>query len=160
VRRVAAGLVVTLALLGIASCTGTSAAAGRPGTDQNLTLSARSTPQFGRFLVIDGWTLYIYPPDHQKAVTCTGADDCKGAWPPLFLGSGHKVMAGPGVQSALIGTIAGDGGRVVTYNHWPLYYYIGDHKPLDVNGQDQGFNWYVIAPNGVPTKTGPHGGPA
>jgi hypothetical protein len=47
----------------------------------------------------------------------------------------------------------GDGGRVVTYNHWPLYYYIGDRKADQINGQGQGFNWYVIGPNGVPNKS-------
>jgi predicted lipoprotein with Yx(FWY)xxD motif len=106
----------------------------------------------GRFLVIDGWTLYMYPPDRQRAVTCTKADDCQEAWPPLFVGTGHAVLAGAGVDKALIGTMPGDGGEVVTYNHWPLYYYIGDRKADQINGQGQGFSWYVISPNGQPNK--------
>jgi predicted lipoprotein with Yx(FWY)xxD motif len=114
-----------------------------------VTLSLSSTPQLGHFLVSDGRTLYMYPPDRQRAVTCTNVGECEAAWPPLFVGAGSSVLPGPGVRKALVGTIAGDGGRVVTYNKWPLYYYIGDHKPGEVNGQDQGFNWFVIAPNGV-----------
>jgi predicted lipoprotein with Yx(FWY)xxD motif len=156
-----AGLTALVVLAMLTGCSGhKGAVASRPGAHQDLTLTVRTTPALGSFLVVDGWTLYIYPPDHQRSVTCTKAGDCVTAWPPLFLSVGHKVVAGPGVKPALIGTISGDGGKVVTYNHWPLYYYIGDHQALDVNGQDQGFNWYVIAPDGVPTKTGPNGGPA
>jgi hypothetical protein len=53
----------------------------------------------------------------------------------------------------LIGTMPGDGGRVVTYDHWPLYFYIGDRSAGALNGQGQGFNWYVMAPNGHPNKS-------
>jgi predicted lipoprotein with Yx(FWY)xxD motif len=95
----------------------------------------------------------MYPPDRARRVTCTKADDCVTAWPPLFLGAGRRVIAGPGVQQNLIGSVSGDGGQVVTYNHWPLYYYIGDRSPGALNGQGQGFNWYVIAPDGTPNKT-------
>jgi predicted lipoprotein with Yx(FWY)xxD motif len=128
------------------------AVSGRPAADQNVTLSVRSVTSLGDVIVTHGWTLYMYPPDRQRRVSCTAVDDCRTAWPPLFVRAGHTVIAGPGVNRALIGTMSGDGGRVVTYNHWPLYYYIGDRKADQVNGQDQGFNWYVIAPDGVPNK--------
>jgi predicted lipoprotein with Yx(FWY)xxD motif len=147
---------VTLALVGIfvlAGCGHRDEPVGRPGAGANLTLSVRDTPGLGRFLVIDGWTLYMYPPDRQQRVTCTKADDCTEAWPPVFIGTGRSVLAGAGVQRALIGTMAGDGGRVLTYNRWPLYYYIGDRRAGEVNGQGQGFNWYVMTPSGVPNKT-------
>jgi predicted lipoprotein with Yx(FWY)xxD motif len=126
---------------------------GRPSADGDVTLSVGSAPRLGQFVVTDGWTLYIYPPDRQRRVSCTKVEQCQQAWPPLFLSAGHHVLAGAGVKQGLIGTIAGDGGRVVTYNHWPLYYYIGDTKAGQVNGQDQGFNWFVISPGGVPNKT-------
>lgn len=109
----------------------------------------------GQFLVSDGRTLYMYPPDRQRAVTCTTTDGCEQAWPPLFVASGSAAAAGPGVKQSLIGSLPGDGGRIVTYNNWPLYYYAGDRNPGEVNGQDQGFNWFVVAPDGVPIKTGP-----
>jgi predicted lipoprotein with Yx(FWY)xxD motif len=147
--------VAALACLSVvAGCGGHQGAAHRPSVDQNVTLSVRSAPGLGQFLVNDGWTLYMYPPDQQRRVSCTAVEGCKSAWPPLFVGAGRTVVAGPGVKQNLIGSMAGDGGRVVTYNHWPLYYYLGDRKPDVVNGQDQGFNWFVIAPNGLPNKTG------
>jgi predicted lipoprotein with Yx(FWY)xxD motif len=151
VTRLAASTVLAAVL--VAGCGGHQTVAGRPSANADITLSVRSTPALGGFLVTDGWTLYTYPPDRQRHVTCTKVEQCQAAWPPLFVGAGRKVIAGPGVRQGLIGTVQGDGGHVVTYNHWPLYYYIGDHAAGAINGQDQGFNWFVIAADGEPTKT-------
>jgi predicted lipoprotein with Yx(FWY)xxD motif len=153
IRRLIAVAAVLISVAVLGGCGGHHSAAAHPSITKNVTLSVRSTPALGSFLVSDGWTLYMYPPDQQRHVTCTSVEGCKAAWPPLFVGTGLKVIAGPGVNQALIGTMSGDGGNVVTYNHWPLYYYLGDRKPDVVNGQDQGFNWFVIAPSGVPNKT-------
>jgi len=153
VRRLGAALGVAAALTLLGGCGGgASAGVHRPPADRTITLSVRSMPGLGGFLVTDGWTLYMYPPDKQRRVSCTQVEECEQAWPPLFLGAGHNVLAGPGVNKALVGTMPGDGGRIVTYNHWPLYYYVGDRKAGQVNGQGQGFNWYVISPDGVPNK--------
>jgi predicted lipoprotein with Yx(FWY)xxD motif len=152
--RPSAALVAAVAMAALAGCGGHGAAAtGRPSADRNVTLTVRSVPSLGKIVVTDGWTLYMYPPDRQRAVTCTKVDDCQTAWPPLFVTAGRHVIAGPGVHKDLIGTMPGDGGTVVTYDHWPLYYYIGDRQVDEVLGQDQGFNWYVIAPDGLPNKT-------
>jgi predicted lipoprotein with Yx(FWY)xxD motif len=151
--RLVCPVLALAAVLGalLAGCGGHATA--RPSSDRDVTLSVGSAPGLGRFLVTDGWTLYMYPPDRRQQVSCTKADQCQEAWPPLFVGAGHRVRAGAGVRADLIGTMPGDGGRVVTYNHWPLYFYVGDTKPGAVNGQDQGFNWYVMGPDGVPNKT-------
>jgi hypothetical protein len=45
------------------------------------------------------------------------------------------------------------GGRVVTYNHWPLYTYVGDLTPGQATGQALDLNgapWYVLRPSGAP----------
>jgi predicted lipoprotein with Yx(FWY)xxD motif len=153
VRQWAVAMAVAGVLAGLlAGCSGRAAGASRPSANRDITLSIGSTPSLGRFLVTDGWTLYTYPPDRQRQVTCTKVEQCQAAWPPLFVGAGHRVLAGAGVKASLIGTIAGDGGRVVTYNHWPLYYYVNDTKSGQVNGQNQGFNWFVISPNGLMNK--------
>jgi predicted lipoprotein with Yx(FWY)xxD motif len=153
VRVVGLLLVATALLAGCGDHRGSSSGAGRPGKDQDVTLSVRTIPGFGAFVVRDGWTLYMYPPDRQRRVTCTGVEACDTAWPPVFVGAGRSVIAGPGIKKSLIGSIAGDGGRIVTYNRWPLYYYVGDRKSGAINGQGQGFNWYVVAPDGTPKKT-------
>jgi hypothetical protein len=52
------------------------------------------------------------------------------------------------------------GGRVVTYNGWPLYTYRSDVELGSGNGQDIDLNggyWYVIRPSGEPVKERPGG---
>ena len=47
------------------------------------------------------------------------------------------------------------GGRVVTYNKWPLYTYIGDTAPGQAKGQALNLNgglWYVLSPSGKVIK--------
>lgn len=147
-------LSLVLMLVSAVGCGGGAAVpSGRPGSGRDITLSVRSVPGLGDVIVTHGWSLYMYPPDRQKRVTCTNADDCMTAWPPLFVGTGHRVVAGSGVHQDLIGSMPGVGGRVVTYNHWPLYFYIGDRSAGALNGQGQGFNWYVVAPDGSPIKS-------
>ena len=41
-----------------------------------------------------------------------------------------------------------DGTVQVTYNGWPLYYYVKDKAPGDVTGQDVGGVWYVVSAAG------------
>jgi hypothetical protein len=43
------------------------------------------------------------------------------------------------------------GGRVVTYNGWPLYTWAGDTKPGEATGQainNSGGLWYALSPSG------------
>ncbi len=47
------------------------------------------------------------------------------------------------------------GGRVVTYNRWPLYTYVADTKPGEATGQALDANgglWYVLSPSGKVIK--------
>jgi hypothetical protein len=52
------------------------------------------------------------------------------------------------------------GGKVVTYNHWPLYTYVVDTKPGQATGQALNLNgelWYVLSPAGKVIRTKPGG---
>jgi hypothetical protein len=73
-------------------------------------------------------------------------------WPPLLVQPGQTVAAGPGVRPGLLGTAPNPGGgRVVTYDGWPLYTYPGDADLGHAAGQgadDDGGYWYVIRPSG------------
>ena len=55
-------------------------------------------------------------------------------------------------SGSLLGTTKRlDGTTEVTYAGHPLYYFIADHKPGDITGQDIdafGGPWYVISPSG------------
>jgi predicted lipoprotein with Yx(FWY)xxD motif len=118
-----------------------------------VTVSVRVVPGIGTVLVNSrGYTLYVFAPDKRRAVTCTGT--CAGTWPPLKLPSGTKLAAGSGVKPALLGADRDPaGGRVVTYDGWPLYGYAGDVRPGLASGQNVALNggeWYVIRPSGLP----------
>lgn len=58
------------------------------------------------------------------------------------------------MRADLLGTAPDpDGGRVITYNHWPLYTYAGDLTPGQATGQALDLNgapWYVLRPSGAP----------
>jgi predicted lipoprotein with Yx(FWY)xxD motif len=90
-------------------------------------------------------TIYVAARDNADFESgCTGP--CTREWPPLF--TNGQVNAGPGVNSAWLGTIGrADGPTQVEYNGWPLYYSARDAKPGDVKGQgvaSNGTTWHVI----------------
>jgi predicted lipoprotein with Yx(FWY)xxD motif len=95
-----------------------------------------------------GMTLYLFEKDTGTMSTCTGA--CAQFWPPVTTKGAPK--AGTGIAAGKLGTTnRSDGSTQVTYNGHPVYYYGGDQKSGDVNGQGQntfGGLWYVISPAG------------
>jgi predicted lipoprotein with Yx(FWY)xxD motif len=112
------------------------------------TVTATST-QLGTILVDgSGRTLYLFAKDQPDQSACAGA--CAAAWPVAQASAAPK--AGSGVKASLLGTIKrGDNTTQVTYNHHPLYYYSGDSKAGQQNGQGLnafGARWYVVAPAG------------
>ena len=118
---------------------------------KTLTVKLGQSAALGKFLTDEqGFTLYVFMNDPRNTSTCEA--ECAQRWPP-FLTAG-KPLAGPGVNAALLGTIRRkDGTTQVTYNGHPLYYFSGDAKPGDTNGQ--GFNnlWYVIGPDGMRSRS-------
>jgi predicted lipoprotein with Yx(FWY)xxD motif len=79
---------------------------------------------------------------------------CVKWWPPLT--TVGRPLAGKGVDSRLLGVARRRDGRLqVTYNHHPLYRYVGglgpppDTRPGDLNGQAFGGLWYAVSPKGV-----------
>ena len=112
------------------------------------TVNVAEVGTFGQALVDDtGRSLYLFTKDTQNsgASSCTG--ECLVNWPPL-LTDGDPV-AGTGVDAAMLGTITlPDGTTQVTYNGWPLYYYIDDAAAGDANGQGVGDVWFLVTPAG------------
>ena len=152
----AAMMVAALLLTGGCAHAGTGGSA--PGATPahggpKVTVMARSLPGVGTVLVTaKGYALYVFAPDNHHAVTCTGA--CAGTWPPLTRPAGGTLAAGRGVSSLLLGTEPDPaGGRVISYDGWPLYTYSGDVQPGQATGQDidlNGGEWYVLRPSGKP----------
>jgi predicted lipoprotein with Yx(FWY)xxD motif len=102
--------------------------------------------QLGSFLVDDkGMALYLFTKDTPNTSNCY--DKCATAWPPLL--TTGTSGAGAGVDASKLGTTQRtDGTTQVTYNGWPLYYYVKDKAAGDVTGQNVGGVWYVISPAG------------
>ena len=153
-------LTITTAALGGLVATAEALATGSATTSAYkaaaVKISTRKLPKLGTILVNSkGLTLYMFVPDKRKKVTCVHA--CAVIWPPVKLAKGEKAVAAGTVKTSLLGSDPDPaGGRVVTYNKWPLYTYITDKKPGQATGQALNLNgglWYVLNPAGKVIKT-------
>jgi len=141
-------------VLAVAAATALLTATGSAMT-AGVRISTRKLPKLGTVLVNSkGRTLYMFVRDKQKKVTCVSS--CAAAWPPVKLPKGAKAVAAGKAKAALLGSDKDPaGGRVVTYNRWPLYTYIGDTAPGQAKGQALNLNgglWYVLSPSGKVIK--------
>ena len=112
------------------------------------TVTARVST-YGRILFDGrGFALYAFTRDRAGRSACSGA--CAAAWPPYVVKA--RPRAGNGVAPSMLGTTRRRGGGFqVTYAGKPLYYYVGDRKPLQVLCQDVvefGGRWLVVRPDG------------
>ena len=123
-----------------------------------MTISSRTVPNLGTILVNSaGRTLYAFAPDKRAKVTCTGG--CAAVWPPAYVPPGRRVVGGAGVKASLLGSAPDPtGGRVITYNGWPLYTYVADTGPGTETGQAVNLNgglWWVVTTAGAVVKKKP-----
>lgn len=90
-----------------------------------------------------GWTLYLFTQDVPNNGTSACYGQCAQFWPPFYV-SNLKVP--PGLNASLFGTITRtDGGKQLTYNGYPLYYFAPDKQPGDTNGQGVGGVWFTYS---------------
>ena len=124
-------LSAVIAAAAFTSIAGTYAFAQAAAAHGTTVKVARS--RLGRILVDSrGVTLYDFVADKHGRSSCYGA--CEAYWPPLL--TKGKPHAGTGVRASLLGTTKRKDGRLeVTYNHHPLYYFVGDRKPRQTTGQ-------------------------
>ena len=122
-------------------------AAGVPVTGA-ATVNVAEVGTFGQALVDGtGRSLYLFTNDTQDSGTSSCTGECLVNWPPLL--TDGEPVAGTGVDAAMLGTITlPDGTTQVTYNGWPLYYYIDDAAAGDANGQGVGDVWFLVTPAG------------
>ena len=103
-----------------------------------------TTSSLGQILVDPtGRTLYAFTNDVNAQSTCSGT--CAEAWPPLVVDENWTVA--PGLDSGIFSTSARpDGTLQLMAGKFPLYFFSGDAKPGDVNGQGSGDVWFVMTP--------------
>lgn len=141
-------------LVGVAAFIVANAAlAAQSGAPDDRVIESNEQQPIGSYLTDEqGRSVYMFEADSPNQATCY--EDCAQAWPPVVTKAEPK--AGQGVDESKLGTIERkDGSLQVTYNGWPLYYFVKDKEPGDINGQDVngfGAEWYLLTPEGQVAK--------
>ena len=145
----AACLVATAAA--VSSVGGGTSDASAAAEAKRPTLKKGSSPYGTMLFDGRGFALYAFTRDLRGSGTSTCRGACAIAWPPYIVRG--ELRAGRGVREGKLGTIRRpDGRRQLTYNGWPLYYYVDDNRPGQVLCQDVlefGGLWLVVRPNGT-----------
>lgn len=133
---------IAVAAVTVAGLSSTALAVDAGAAGKKVTVTAFKSGKLGTILA-SGKTLYVL--DGNKP--CKGS--CLTFWPALKLPKGvSRAMAGSGVNGSKLGTKpAAGGGLQVTYGGKALYWYSGDSKPGQVNGNnvtDSFGKWNVL----------------
>jgi uncharacterized surface protein with fasciclin (FAS1) repeats/predicted lipoprotein with Yx(FWY)xxD motif len=87
--------------------------------------------------------LYFFSRDAFGQSECEGA--CLENWPLFYA---ESLSAGDGLDESDFSSFdRGDGVMQTTYKGWPLYYFINDNDPGDVNGDNVNGVWFVAKPD-------------
>jgi predicted lipoprotein with Yx(FWY)xxD motif len=104
-------------------------------------------------VIVDGAgrTLYLFTPDEDaKKPTCY--DSCAGAWPAFVSPLGTPTV-GEGLDASKVTIVTRDDGqKQVQYGNYPLYYFSGDAKAGDINGEGLNGKWFVVSADGEEIK--------
>ena len=138
------GLVMAAALAGCSSGTnGTGRHADQLGGMDPAPFSIeyapnRSAPRpIGRVVTtVAGATLYTFDDDQNGESSCY--DDCAKHWPPLIALSTARA------HWRMSLTRRADGQQQWLYDGKPLYTYVNDTMPGDMNGDNVGNAWHVV----------------
>jgi predicted lipoprotein with Yx(FWY)xxD motif len=144
ITTIALAAVVSIAL----SATLALASGGKPA------IQLHSEGKFGKVLVArNGYTIYAFDKDKRNKDACQSIHACLSAWPVVKPGA---VLAGPGVDKSLIGTITlKHGTKQLTYAGHALYTYAGDAEPHEttyINYNQFGARWPAVSAAGKLVK--------
>jgi predicted lipoprotein with Yx(FWY)xxD motif len=122
------------------------------------TVELNATPQaeIGTYVADGaGRTLYRFDKDTAKPSKSNCNGQCAIAWPPLLIHSPGKIYP-KGINPKILGYVErADHTCQVTINGHPVYYFAGDAKPGDIDGQGVNGTWFAVAPDGGKTKPFP-----
>lgn len=114
--------------------------------DKNdIPLSSRTSATLGKYLTdSNGFTLYTYKKDGVQKSNCN--DTCLSTWPAFLTYGEVKIEAYTDTLTKQVNfTQRADGKAQLSFGKSPLYYYVGDLKAGDTNGQGMdGGNWSVV----------------
>ncbi len=119
-----------------------------PRTAAKPPVSSDTVDDLGTVLVGGtGRTLYGFTDDKDGTSTCVAA--CAAAWPPLTVSGPLPAGLDPAVFSV---DARPDGSSQLKAGKWPLYYFAGDGKAGEANGQGSKEKWFAVTPAGKLVK--------
>jgi predicted lipoprotein with Yx(FWY)xxD motif len=122
-----------------------------------LELNAVRSDQIGTYVTDGaGRTLYRFDEDSAKPPKSTCNGYCARVWRPMLIKSPGKIYP-HGINPKTVGYIERlDHTCQVTINGHPVYFFVGDVRPGDVNGQGVNGTWFAVAPGGGRTRPFPN----
>ena len=84
----------------------------------------------------DGRTLYTFDKDSAGKSNCSGG--CAAAWPAFTVGNASLA----GGDFSIV--VRDDGTQQWALQGKPLYFFAGDARPGDINGDNQGGVWHAL----------------
>jgi predicted lipoprotein with Yx(FWY)xxD motif len=156
-------LLVAVGLLVLAACssshkstaTNSTVSTSGPPSSSEVKIGSANVGNLGQVLVdAQGRTLYLLSSESAgKPLSCTAANGCTSAWPPVTLPSSAKAEANGSAQDSKLGTVTYGGVTYVTYAGYPLYRFAGDSGPGTADGEgihSFGGTWYAVSVTGQP----------
>lgn len=110
-------------------------------------VKVRQHPRLGMIVTDgEGRVMYRFDGDRPRVSNCDG--QCAKTW-PIVKFTNWKKLKTEGVERSRIGFIERkDGSCQLTINGRPMYYFAGDRRPGDANGQGARNAWWVVSPRG------------
>jgi predicted lipoprotein with Yx(FWY)xxD motif len=129
---------------------------GSPKISSSVVVSVGKVPShqsvgstFTVLTTIKGFTLYVHEWQGTSGFTCDGS--CAKTWKPLvYNGTGTPTSTTTLPGKLSVGTDA-LGHKVVFYQGYPLYTYVGDKKPGDFNAYQADNSPWQLATLNLPT---------
>jgi len=140
------GLVLVIGLISCSKDNKNTSSSLQPQNPKSaLTVQVAKHVKLGNILTDKtGRTLYSSAADAATAAQSDCNGDCALKWPPFY---DANPSIGTGLKSTDFGVITrADHTKQTTYQGWPLYYYAGDDKPGDTNGDGVLKTWFVSTP--------------
>lgn len=104
----------------------------------NIYMSKTSSTKGNYMADFAGMTLYVFDNDKTGVSNCNGT--CASTWPPYSSGATAQGTFPTGISVIT----RSDGSKQFAWNGKPLYYFSGDSKAGDINGDGVGGIWHIV----------------
>lgn len=105
----------------------------------NSIYMTKTSPSGGNYMTdFNGITLYVFDRDTTGVSNCNGS--CATTWPAYTPGATAQGTFPTGISVIT----RADGSKQFAWNGKPLYYYSGDTKAGDMNGDGIGGIWHIV----------------